>query len=242
LLKVHTSNYRILGFTKEVSLKELAELGRKKGVPVIEDLGSGVLIDLEKYGLSHEPTVQESVKAGADIITFSGDKLLGGPQAGIIVGRKRYIDEMKKNPLTRAFRIDKLTMAALEATLKLYLDEEKAVEKIPTLRMITEAKGAIEHRAEELYRRLAGLNLNAEIRLKDDFSQVGGGSLPLEELPTKVLAISPLGTSVSKLEEGLRNNSIPIFARIQDGQLIIDLRTIKERDYIVICEALKRLA
>jgi len=239
LLKVHTSNYKILGFTKEVSLKELVELGERRNIPVIEDLGSGVLIDLQKYGITHEPTVQESVKAGVDVITFSGDKLLGGPQAGIIVGKTKYIEEMKKNPLTRAFRIDKLTMAALEATLKLYLDEERAVEKIPTLRMITEGVDSIGIRATELIKRLENLELPIDILLKPDFSQVGGGSLPLEQLPTKVLAIKPRTMSAARLEEKLRRNTIPIITRVQEDNIIMDLRTIKERDFDIICEAFR---
>ncbi len=238
-LKVHTSNYRILGFTKVVALKELVALGKKTEIPVIEDLGSGVLIDLQKYGLTYEPTVQDSVRAGVDVITFSGDKLLGGPQAGIIVGRKKYIEEMKKNPLTRALRIDKLTMAALEATLKLYLDEASVVNRIPTLRMITEGKTSIEERAKELHSRLLALKIDIDIAIKDDYSQVGGGSLPLEELPTKVLAIKSRKISSAGLEEKLRRGKIPIITRIQEDQIILDLRTIKERDYIIICEAFR---
>ncbi len=238
-LKVHTSNYRILGFTKEVSLKELVELSKRTEIPVIEDLGSGVLIDLQKYGLSYEPTVQDSVKAGVDVITFSGDKLLGGPQAGIIVGRKKYIEEMKKNPLTRALRVDKLTMAALEATLKLYLDDETVVNRIPTLKMITEQKASIEGRARELYNSLMALGISIDIAIKDDFSQVGGGSLPLEQLPTKVLAIKSEKISSARLEEGLRRGKVPIITRIQEDQIIMDLRTIKERDYSIICEAFR---
>ncbi|AKL95125.1 L-seryl-tRNA(Sec) selenium transferase SelA [Clostridium aceticum] len=237
LLKVHTSNYKILGFTEAVPLKDLVTLGRKNNVPVIEDLGSGVLVDLQKYGLTYEPTVQESVALGVDVVTFSGDKLLGGPQAGIIVGNKHWIDQMKKNPLTRAFRIDKLTMAALEATLKLYLDEEEMMEKIPTLKMLTESITSLAERAQKLYSILSSVGLSIEI--KEDFSQVGGGSLPLEKLPTKVIAIKPSHLSVSRLEEKLRNYRIPIITRIQEDQLIIDLRTIKEEDYGVINEALK---
>ncbi|AOY76883.1 L-seryl-tRNA(Sec) selenium transferase [Clostridium formicaceticum] len=237
LLKVHTSNYKILGFTEEVALKELVALGRKNNVPVIEDLGSGVLVDLQKYGLTYEPTVQESVALGVDVVTFSGDKLLGGPQAGIIVGNKHWIDQMKKNPLTRAFRIDKLTMAALEATLKLYLDEEEMIKKIPTLKMLTESVASLQKRAQQLYDILANLDLPMEI--KEDFSQVGGGSLPLEKLPTKVIAIKPMHLSVSKLEEKLRSHTIPIITRIQEEQLIIDVRTIKEEDYDIIKKALK---
>ncbi|MCC5911556.1 MAG: L-seryl-tRNA(Sec) selenium transferase [Clostridiaceae bacterium] len=238
LLKVHTSNYKILGFTEEVDLKDLINVGKRNNIPVIEDLGSGVLIDFKKYGLIHEPTVQESVALGTDIVTFSGDKLLGGPQAGIIVGNKEWIDKMKKNPLTRAFRIDKLTMAALEATLKLYLDEDEMINKIPTLRMLTETLESIEERAKELYNLLLDANIDINCKIKDDFSQVGGGSLPLEKLPTKVIAIQAKCMSAAKLEQKLRYNRVPIIARIQDEQLILDLRTIKNQQFNEIKEAL----
>ncbi|WP_026475727.1 L-seryl-tRNA(Sec) selenium transferase [Alkaliphilus transvaalensis] len=241
LLKVHTSNYKILGFTHEVSLKELVELGKKINIPVVEDLGSGVLINLQKYGLSYEPTVQDSVEAGVDIITFSGDKLLGGPQAGIIIGKKYWIDKMKQNPLTRAFRVDKLTMAALEATLKFYLNEDEAIKKLPTLRMITEGIEPIRQKAVELMNDLLKEKLDLSIEMMDDFSQVGGGSLPLEKLPTKVLQLTSRKLTVNQLEEKLRMQPTPIITRIQDDKLIIDLRTIKERDYSFICEALKRV-
>ncbi|SDK56963.1 L-seryl-tRNA(Sec) selenium transferase [Natronincola ferrireducens] len=240
LLKVHTSNYKILGFTKEVALKDLVALGNKSGIPVIEDLGSGVLVDLQKYGLTYEPTVQESVASGVDIVTFSGDKLLGGPQAGIIVGKKKWIDEMKKNPLTRAFRIDKLTMVALEATLKLYLlDEEKMISSIPTLKMLTKSLDFLQDEAQKLYDILLTNNSNFQLEIKDDFSQVGGGSLPLAKLPTKVITVKPNSMSVSKLEEKLRTYTIPIITRIQDDQIVLDLRTLKEADYHIINEGLR---
>lgn len=239
LLKVHTSNYKILGFTEEVDLKDLVAIGRKNNIPVIEDLGSGVLVDLQKYGLIYEPTVQESVALGADIVTFSGDKLLGGPQAGIIIGKKKWIDKMKTNPLTRAFRIDKLTMAALEATLRLYLDEEEMINKVPTLKMLIETKESLEKRADILYNILVNNHPDFSFEIKDDYSQVGGGSLPLEKLPTKIITIKHKKLTVSKLEEILRNNIIPIIARIQDDRLILDLRTIKEKDYCIINDALK---
>ncbi|MBM7613856.1 L-seryl-tRNA(Sec) selenium transferase [Alkaliphilus hydrothermalis] len=241
LLKVHTSNYKILGFTDEVTLEEMVELGKRTKVPVVEDLGSGVLVNLQKYGLTYEPTVQDSVKAGVDIITFSGDKLLGGPQAGIIIGSKKWIEKMKKNPLTRAFRVDKLTMAALEATLKYYLDEEEAIKKLPTLRMITETIEPIHQRAVALLNIILKENLDVDIKIKDDYSQVGGGSLPLEKLPTKVLQLTSSKLSVNQLEEGLRLNKTPIITRIQGDKLIIDLRTIKERDFPIICDALKKV-
>lgn len=237
-LKVHTSNYKILGFTESIDINDLAELGKKNNIPVIEDLGSGVLIDLRKYGLTHEPTVQESVRAGADIVTFSGDKLLGGPQAGIIVGKKHYIDKMKKNPLTRAFRIDKLTMAALEATLKLYLDEDKAIENIPTLKMLTESQELIVERANTLYEMITSKGLDLEVNVDKDYSEVGGGSLPLEKLPTSVITLKSKNISVSKLESRLRKYRVPIFTRVKDDRIIFDLRTIKEVQYNLIVQAL----
>ena len=242
LLKVHTSNYKIVGFTDEVSLKELVKLGREVNKPVIEDLGSGVLIDLRKYGITYEPTVQESVQAGVDVITFSGDKLLGASQAGIIVGKKYYIDKMKKNPLTRALRVDKLTMVALEATLRLYLNMDDVVSKIPTLRMITESTKSITRRSEVLFGRIKQISGGLTINITDDFSQVGGGSLPLEKLTTKVITISSSNISTTKLEEGLRNYETPIITRIQGNKIIMDVRTIDEKEYEVICEALDSVA
>ncbi|KAB3537251.1 L-seryl-tRNA(Sec) selenium transferase [Alkaliphilus pronyensis] len=240
LMKVHTSNYKILGFTEEISLKDMVSLGKRKNIPVIEDLGSGVLVDLKKYGITYEPTVQDSVEAGADIITFSGDKLLGGPQAGIIIGKKQYIDRMKKNPLTRAFRVDKLTMAALEATLRCYLKEDYAIKTIPTLKMITEGTNTIMDRAEKLKAMIEKMKLPIELDIEDDFSQIGGGALPLEKLPTKVLKIKALTISTAQLEESLRYYEKPIFTRIHEDIIIIDLRTIKERDFYAICDGLKK--
>lgn len=238
LLKVHTSNYRILGFTDSVSLKDLVELGRKNNIPVIEDIGSGVLVDLRKYGLGYEPTVQESIAAGIDVVTFSGDKLLGGPQAGIIIGKKCYIDKMKKNQLTRAFRIDKLTLVALEATLKLYLDEEKAIKTIPTLRMLTESLDSVNKKAKILYDMILSKKLDLEIGIDKDYSEVGGGALPLEELPTYTVTIRPNNISSSQLEDRLRKYSTPIFTRVNDDKVIIDLRTVKKEQYETIVQAL----
>ncbi len=241
LLKVHTSNYKIVGFSEEVDLTSLVNLGKEYDIPVIEDLGSGVLIDLTKYGMCYEPTVQKSIDLGVDIVSFSGDKLLGGPQAGIIIGRKKWIDKMKKNPLTRAFRIDKLTIAALEATLKLYLDEETMVRKIPTLRMLTESKESIDARAGHLYKILTDNMLGFNIEIKEDYSQVGGGSLPLEKLPTSVISITHDNIPTSRLEKKLRLNSPPIITRIQEDHLIIDVRTLMERDYTIIKKALEQM-
>lgn len=238
LLKVHTSNYKIMGFTKEVDLVSLVELGNRYNIPIIEDLGSGTLIDFSKYGIQKEPTVQESISAGVDIVTFSGDKLLGGPQAGIIIGKKKYIDRMKSNPLTRAFRVDKLTLSALEATLKLYYDEEIAVSKIPTLNMLTISFDYIEKKAEELKKRLNNNNENYSVEIINGVSQVGGGSLPLVELPTMFVTIKPNKISINKCEDLLRNYKIPIITRISDNKLILDVRTIKEEDFETIGEAI----
>lgn len=237
-LKVHTSNYRILGFTSSVSIEELYELKNKYNIPLVEDLGSGVLIDLSKYGLEYEPTVQDSIKKGVDIVTFSGDKLLGGPQAGIIVGKREYIDEMKKNPLTRAIRVDKFTISALEATLKLYVDEEGMKKKVPTINMLTLSQEELENKANILKEKLkCNINdKNIDIEIVDDYSEVGGGSLPLEKLPTKCICISLKDLSVSKFEKSLRNFKTPIITRVYKDKIYIDMRTIKESDFDTIVE------
>lgn len=226
LLKVHTSNFKILGFTESVSIKEICDLGKEKNIPVIEDIGSGVLVDLSKYGLEYEPTVQDSIKAGVDIVSFSGDKLLGGPQAGIIVGKKKYIDKMKKNPLTRAFRIDKFTATILEMIFKEYLNEEDAIKNIPTLSLITRDLKEIEKNANTLYEKLDILKDVAIINIEDTLSQIGGGSLPMERLNSKCVSITPKNISTASLEEKLRLNENPVVGRISDNKLIIDMRTI----------------
>ena len=242
LMKVHTSNYRIIGFTEEVSSEELVALGRRKNLPVIEDLGSGMFIDLSKYGLPYEPTVMEAVASGMDIVTFSGDKMLGGPQAGIIVGKKQYIEQMKKNPLTRAFRIDKMTLAALEGTLRLYYDEEKAIKEIPVLRMLTEDNKEIRRRAEILYNRLVKtIGHRCVIAIEDDYSEVGGGSMPMYKIPTTVLSILPENISVNQLENKLRNNETPIIVRIYKDKVLLDMRTIWEDEFDIIEDALTKV-
>ncbi len=240
LLKVHTSNYKILGFTESVDSKELSSLGRSKNIPVIEDLGSGVLVDLSKYNLSYEPTVGETLKKGVDIVTFSGDKLLGGPQAGIIVGKKEYIDLCKRNPLNRALRIDKFTIAALESVLRYYIDEEDAIKNIPTLRMITMKKEEIETKAKILKDRIEELSLNKEIKIDkvDLVSQVGGGSMPLEELPSKGISLHLENYSANKMEEFFRAYKIPIIARISDNVIYFDLRTVEIEEIEIIVDAI----
>ena len=242
LLKVHRSNYSVVGFTAEVSLRELVELGAKHQVPVMEDLGSGTFIDFSRYGLPKEPTVQESVTAGVDVVTFSGDKLLGGPQAGIIVGKETILDRIKQNPIARALRIDKLTLAALEATLRLYRDEEKAINAIPTLRMITEDVEAIAARARDLSAKLKEIeDTRLEIKEIDLSSRTGGGALPLLELPSKCLQIRINGMTANTLEKALRNNVPPIIGRIENDAYILDLRTIQRDEITTIQSAMINL-
>ncbi|MBQ8804228.1 MAG: L-seryl-tRNA(Sec) selenium transferase [Tyzzerella sp.] len=226
LLKVHTSNYRIVGFTETVGIDELVTLSRKHDIPIVEDLGSGVLLDLSKYGITYEPTVQDSIRAGADVVSFSGDKLLGGPQAGIIVGKKKYIDKMKKNPLTRALRIDKFTAATLEVVLKEYLSEKRAVKNIPVLQMITKSQEDIIKEARKLKRFLTGLELNAELGIENCESQIGGGSLPLERIPSKAVTIKPRNISTAELEVRMRFLSVPIIPRTVNDKIVLDVRTI----------------
>ncbi len=242
LLKVHRSNYSVIGFTAEVSLKELVELGARHGVPVMEDLGSGTFIDFSKYGLVKEPTVQDSVACGTDVVTFSGDKLLGGPQAGIIVGKKSIVDQIKQNPLARALRIDKLTLAALESTLRLYRDEEKAVGMIPTLRMLTMNIGDIETRASNLVEELKNIGKSRlEINLIKRSSRAGGGALPLLELPSRCLSIRLPGMSANVLEKSMRENDPPIIGRIEDDAYIMDPRTLRDDDLPIIRRAFEKI-
>lgn len=231
LMKVHTSNYRVVGFAEEVPLKDLAALGEERGLPVLEDLGSGVLQDLSRYGQYDEPTVRERIEAGAAVVTFSGDKLLGGPQAGILVGREEIITRMGKNQLTRALRIDKLTLAALEATLLLYLEGEEALKRIPTLRMLTVSLKELEASAHILARALeASLGEDVRVEVLKDTSAVGGGALPLAKLPTWVAAAAFPRHSVSRLAEKLRFSEPPLIVRVQQDRLLIDPRTLLKDD------------
>jgi L-seryl-tRNA(Ser) seleniumtransferase len=242
LLKVHTSNYSVVGFTAEVSLPELVDLGAAHQLPVMEDLGSGTFIDFSKYGLLKEPTVQESVTAGADVITFSGDKLLGGPQSGIIVGKKEVIDRIKKNPITRALRIDKLTLAALESTLRLYRDVDKAARIIPTLRMILLPLDEIQKRAQQLADALKkSSDARLHIQLIERSSKTGGGALPLMELPSLCVGIQIEGISPNALEKTMRSNDPPIIGRIEDDLFVMDPRTIQKDELSIIETAFENL-
>ncbi len=239
LLHVHTSNYRIIGFTRETTVSELVEIGREYNLPVMSDLGSGSLLDLSRFGLPQEPTVQEVLKAGPDIVTFSGDKLLGGPQAGIILGRRLYIEKMKKNPLTRAVRIDKMTVAALEATLREYQDEEKAIREIPTLQMLTVNQEILEKRAyclENLLQSVLDKTL-AQLTVEKGVSAVGGGAMPTAELLTAVVAVSPHNISAGELQAALRRGEPAVMGRVQEDRLILDLRTINDSELQPLAEA-----
>ena len=241
LLKVHTSNFKVMGFTSEVSLQDLVQLGREHQIPVVDDLGSGCLVDLSQYGLEKEPTVQETIKTGVDAVTISGDKLLGGPQGGIILGKKKILDLFKINPLTRALRIDKLTLAALESTLLLYLDEKRAMEEIPTLSMLSLDTKRLKRRGKQLLKRLSGMtNERMMFSLREDVSQVGGGALPLQELPTMAVAIKPLDFSVNSLEENLRKGDPPIISRISKEELILDMRTVFDEEIPLLAAGIER--
>jgi L-seryl-tRNA(Ser) seleniumtransferase len=240
LMKVHTSNFRIIGFHKEVDIVDLVALGRERGLPVFEDLGSGNLFDFSPYGFMPEPTVQQVLKSGVDVVSFSGDKLLGGPQAGIIVGRKEFIDRIKKNQLNRALRIDKMTLAALEATLRLYLDPELARRRVPTLAMITAGSDELLARARRLRRRLsrdlAGL---AEVAVRPGFSRVGGGSFPEQDLPTSLVAVTPAAMDVESLRQGLLAVDIPVIGRVEDGRFCLDPRTLLDEEFALVAGAIK---
>ena len=241
LLKVHTSNYKIVGFTESVGIDELMPIAKEHDIPVIEDLGSGVLIDLSKYGLTYEPTVQESVAKGADVVCFSGDKLFGGPQAGIIVGKKKYIDMMKKNQLTRALRIDKFTAAALELVLQEYLSEEQAVQHIPVLRMITEPLDEVARRARSLARTIRSTDIPAKVDVVSCESQIGGGSLPMERIPSMAVAIRPKYESVAALEDQMRHLTVPMIPRTVNDTIMLDVRTIETEDFKLIAAELQEL-
>jgi L-seryl-tRNA(Ser) seleniumtransferase len=267
LMKVHTSNYAIQGFTAEVSVQDLSQEAHAHSLPLIVDLGSGTLMDLNVLGLAHEPTVAEVIGQGADVVTFSGDKLLGGPQCGIIVGEKALIERMRKNPLRRALRLDKVMIAALEATLKLYLNPERVEQDLPTLRLFKRKASAIEaqaHRLQPLVQQaLVG---KAIVSVEPCASQIGSGALPVQTMPSFALVIKPLKPSKSKkpnksgepgantmplsnamthsehgLEKLFRSLHTPVLGRVQKGQLVLDLRCLEERQESLFCEAISQL-
>lgn len=238
LLRVHQSNYRISGFTKEVSLHELVELGKKYKIPVIDDLGSGALIDFSTYNLPKEPMVQESIKNGADVACFSGDKLIGGPQCGVIVGKKEYVEKMKKNPLTRAMRCDKLTNVVLEATLHLFLQkEESLIKEHGVFQILLKPLAHIKRQAKKCARMLQKFSNKIEISVREAVSEIGGGSLSTEELPTFVVAVKPKTMKVDDLARLLRQYRIPIFGRVSEDTLLLDFRTVLRNEEKIIAEA-----
>jgi L-seryl-tRNA(Ser) seleniumtransferase len=243
LLKVHKSNFHLVGFTEEVDRLQLVKLGRRYGIPVMEDLGSGCFVDFSKYGLIKEPTVQEVLAQGVDLVTFSGDKLLGGPQAGIILGRKDLVEAIRKNQLSRALRIDKLTLLALEETLRIYRDEQAALREIPTLRMILASQKSLKDRARRLIKLAGKVDAgNFTLAIRGGQSKVGGGALPLLVLSTSLICLTPGKLSANVLEESFRASDPPIIVRIEKDQVLLDVRTIQEGELKIVAEAIRRLS
>jgi L-seryl-tRNA(Ser) seleniumtransferase len=231
ILKVHASNYRILGFTAEVAAPELAAIAAEANVPLINDLGSGTLVDLSRYGLQKEPTVREAVAQGAGVVTFSGDKLLGGPQAGFIVGKRELIEAINRNPMKRALRVDKIRLAAVEATLKLYRDPERLAERLPTLRLLARSQSDVAAQARRLLPAVAkAFGTGFTVELCECRSQIGSGALPLDTIPSAGFAIrsSAGGHALERLAGALRSLSQPVIGRIEDGALILDLRCLAD--------------
>lgn len=238
LMKVHTSNFRIVGFTEEVSLESMAALGKKYALPVIYDMGNGMMVDLKAYGID-EPTVTDALKSGADIVMFSGDKLLGGPQGGILIGRKKWIDQMKSHPLARAFRVDKMTLAALESTFYEYLDEKRAIERIPTLHMLTLTQEELRERAEGLKTRLEAAVPGLQYQTEECEEQVGGGAAPLTRLKGYGIAVYSESVKAEELEAALRNAKVPVIVRVFQNKVHLDMRTIWDGEEPLIIQAFK---
>lgn len=237
MLAVHPSNYKVMGFTAEVALADMVVLGRQRGVPVAHDLGGGVLVNLRDYGLPYEPLVSDSISAGADVVMFSGDKVLGGPQCGIIVGKKDVVEQIRKNPLMRALRCGKLTYAALEATLKLFLNPEALAREHPTLRMLTEPVTTLEQRGQRLLQMIGELE-EFTCELVESQAQTGSGALPLENIPSVAVAIS--GGDILSLATALRRRDPPVICYVRDDQLFLDLRTIRDDEVGIVGDAVKQ--
>jgi L-seryl-tRNA(Ser) seleniumtransferase len=238
LLQVHSSNYRITGFTQSVPLDELVALGHKHNLPVIDDIGSGALVDFGRFGFHSEPVARASVAAAADLVLFSGDKLLGGPQAGILAGRKELIQKIEKDPLMRAFRLDKMTLAALETTLRLYLNEERALRDVPVLRMLGSPLDELRRRAEDLAASLSAIG-TLSVRASEDVAYVGGGSLPDQALKTWVVEVAADGVSDADLAYRLRTGAPAVLARLRDGKLVLDVRTVFPEQQPALIEAVR---
>ena len=239
LLKVHPSNFRIMGFTHEVTLTEMVDLGRRYGLKVVEDLGSGCLVDLSRFGLEREPTVQETLKAGADLVLFSGDKLLGGPQAGLVLGNKDVVGALRNNPMTRALRPDKMTLAALEATLRLYLEEPRALAEIPTLRMLTRPVAELDRAARALARRVRRrFGDRLQVKVVESEGRAGGGALPQASLASRALTLTVDSLAPQELEARLRQADAPVIGRVEHGMVRLDVRTLLPGDEAAILAAL----
>lgn len=238
LIKVHTSNYRVTGFTHSVSAAEMVEAAHAEGLPVIEDLGSGVLFDLSQYGLPYEPTVQEGIAAGIDVLSFSGDKILGGPQAGIIVGQEKYLAQIESHPLMRALRVDKMTLAALEETLKLYYNFDDALKEIPSLQMITEKAEAAKKRAEKLKEKLEAAADDFEAEIIETKAKVGGGAYPLSTFDSYGVALALKDKSTEEFVYQLRQLKVPVIARIHADQAIFDLKTVSEANLDTLADSI----
>lgn len=242
LLKVHTSNFAIVGFAAEVTTEAMARIGQEAGIPTMVDAGSGCLLDLARFGIGGELTVQQYLQAGADLVTFSGDKLLGGPQAGLIVGRRELVEKMKRHQLLRALRIDKLTLAALEATLRLYRDERVALSEIPVLRMLTASLDTLSRQAQRMQRRLRRLlPPSVSLRLCDGFSSPGGGSYPLLQLPSRLIEVQVDAMPAHRLEELLRSTTPPVVGRLQKDRFLLDVRTLSDADLPLLAAALHQV-
>jgi L-seryl-tRNA(Ser) seleniumtransferase len=236
VLKVHTSNYKIEGFTKEVPARELAEIARKHKVPLVNDLGSGTLVDLRRFGLQHEPTVAEAIAEGADLVTFSGDKLLGGPQAGFIVGRKELIDKVNRNPMKRALRVDKIRLAILEATLKLYRDPDRLADKLPTMRLLARKQADMAAQAERIKSRVqSNLREAFTVSTAESASQIGSGALPTDVIPSAALVLRAAvsgrsGRALNTLAAAFRSLPVPVIGRIEKDSLVLDLRCLEDEE------------
>jgi L-seryl-tRNA(Ser) seleniumtransferase len=242
LMQIHTSNYRVSGFTKSVELADLVALGRKYNLPVIDDIGSGAMLDFARFGFTGEPVARDSIAAGADLVLFSGDKLLGGPQAGILAGKKEHIQKIEKDPLMRAFRLDKMTLAALEATLRLYLDLDRALREVPGLRMLGTPPAELRRRAEALAERLRTIDALASVAVAEDVAYVGGGSLPDQKMPTWVVEIAARDVSDADLAQRLRVGDPAVVGRLRDGKLVLDVRTVLPHQEDSLIDALRRAA
>jgi L-seryl-tRNA(Ser) seleniumtransferase len=240
LMRVHTSNYAVVGFTEETPLADLEALARKHDLPVIDDIGSGALVDLAPYGVHGEPVASESIRVGADLVLFSGDKLLGGPQCGVIVGRRVLVEKIMEHPLTRALRVDKLTLAALAATLRLYQDSEMAERAVPLLSLLSTPLENLRQRAERLAPQLAAAGV-ANVEIIPGQAYVGGGSLPNQALPTMCLALAPRWGTVDALASALRTGSPAVVGRIHDGKLLLDLRSVQPREDVQLVAAVEAL-